>query len=73
MSLCNQKAVGTEYINKAFKWEGAQHTEQQDIQEAMRVIFDTIQRALFGTPFHEPIQSLFKGITNRYKTCTVCG
>ena len=46
MSACDQRAVGTEYINKAFQWDKAQHTEQHDMQEAMRVIFDTISQAL---------------------------
>ena len=73
MSACDQRAVGTDYINKAFKWEGAQHTEQQDMQEAMRVIFDTITRALYQTEYHETVRTMFRGMTTRYKTCTVCG
>ena len=39
----------------------------------MRVIFDTITRALFQTEYHEGVRSLFRGFTTRYKTCTVCG
>lgn len=42
MSASDVRAVATDYLNKSFGWEGAQHQEQQDIQEAMRVIFDTI-------------------------------
>jgi ubiquitin carboxyl-terminal hydrolase 40 len=39
----------------------------------MRVIFDTIVRALYGTDYHETVKSLFRGITTRYKTCLACG
>lgn len=51
MSLSDTRSVGTEYLNEAFGWKGAEHMEQQDIQEAMRKIFDTIERALFGTEY----------------------
>jgi hypothetical protein len=32
MSLSDVRAVGTDYLNEAFGWKGAQHMEQQDIQ-----------------------------------------
>ena len=32
MSLSDVRAVATDYLNKAFGWEGNQHLEQQDIQ-----------------------------------------
>lgn len=32
MSLCDKRAVGTEYLQKSFGWENEQHLEQQDIQ-----------------------------------------
>jgi hypothetical protein len=51
MSVSDTKAVGTEYLKKSFGWEGAEHLEQQDIQEAMRIIFDVMQRALVGTEY----------------------
>ncbi len=41
MSLCDQRAVGSEYLQKAFGWT-EEHHQQHDIQEAMRVIFDTL-------------------------------
>ena len=72
MSLNDVRAVGTEYLNEAFGWKGAQHMEQQDIQEAMRIIFDTIERALFATEYEQAVKSLFRGRTQRYKNCLTC-
>jgi ubiquitin C-terminal hydrolase len=72
MSLSDVRAVGTDYLNEAFGWKGAQHMEQQDIQEAMRIIFDTMERALFGTDYEQAMRSLFRGKTQRYKNCLTC-
>ena len=38
----------------------------------MKVIFDTFERALFGTPYEKNIKDLFKGISSRYKSCRNC-
>lgn len=72
MSLSDVRAVGTDYLNEAFGWKGAQHMEQQDIQEAMRIIFDTIERALFATEYEQAVRALFRGRTQRYKNCLTC-
>jgi hypothetical protein len=60
MSLRDTFAVDTDYLNKAFGWEGKEHVEQQDMTEAMKIIFDTMERALFGTSFEDSTRSLFK-------------
>jgi hypothetical protein len=36
--------------------------EQQDMAEAMKIIFDTMERALFGTPYESVIKNLLKYI-----------
>ena len=72
MAGCDIRAVGTQYLNSAMGWEGKEHMEQQDIQEAMRVIFDTFERALVGTEYSHPLKCMFKGNLIKYKTCRVC-
>lgn len=41
MSLKNTQSVSTEYLTSAFGWEGTEHIIQHDIEEAMKIIFDT--------------------------------
>ena len=60
MSLRDTYAVETDYLNKAFGWEGKEHVEQQDMTEAMKIIFDTMERALFATPYESVMKNLFK-------------
>lgn len=38
----------------------------------MRIIFDTIERALFGTEYEQAVRALFRGRTQRYKSCLTC-
>ena len=70
--LRDVNAVGTDYLNSAFGWDEQDHLNQHDIQEAMRIIFDTIERALFGTKFQEKIVKSFKGTMASYKECKNC-
>lgn len=60
MSLRDVNSVGTDYLNKAFGWEGKEHVEQQDMTEAMKIIFNTIERALINTEYEKSINNLFK-------------
>lgn len=46
MSLKNTNSIQTDYLKDAFGWEGTEHIVQHDIGEAMKVIFDTFERAL---------------------------
>lgn len=47
-------------MKDAFGWEGAEHVQQHDIEEAMKIIFDTFERALFGTEYEKNIKELFR-------------
>lgn len=38
----------------------------------MRIIFDTIERALFSTQYEQAVRELFRGRTQRYKNCLTC-
>lgn len=50
MQILDAKSISTEHLSKAFGWENAQQRDQHDMHEAMRVILDTLERALVGTP-----------------------
>ena len=60
MSEKDECAISTEYLNDAFGWEGKEHVVQHDIGEAMKIIFDTFQRALNQTEYEKEINELFK-------------
>ena len=53
MSEKDECAISTEYLNDAFGWEGKEHVVQHDIGEAMKIIFDTFQRALNQTEYEK--------------------
>ena len=60
MSEKDENAISTEYLNDAFGWEGKEHVVQHDIGEAMKIIFDTLQRALSQTAYEKEMNELFK-------------
>lgn len=62
MQMLDAHSISTEHLNKAFGWEKAEHIEQQDLHEAMRVLLDTLERALTGTSSEELAKSHFKYI-----------
>lgn len=72
MSLKDSNDLSTTFLKEAFGWEGAEHIQQQDIEEAMKIIFDTFERALHGTVFEKNIKDLFRGVQSQYKACRTC-
>ncbi|EGR30926.1 ubiquitin specific peptidase 40, putative [Ichthyophthirius multifiliis] len=62
----------TETLTKSFGWESKECFQQQDIQEANRVIFDVLERALYGTQMSEQITKFYKGTLVNHITCMNC-
>lgn len=67
------RAVSTESMTKSFGWEGNEANEQHDVQEAQRVFFDVLDRALAGTQYHQHILQHYKGTLESYIQCLKCG
>jgi hypothetical protein len=55
------RAWSTEDLTKSFGWENKQASEQQDIHELNRVLFEAIETALSGTLYDSLIQELYFG------------
>lgn len=72
MQMLDCKAVSTEHLNKAFGWEKTEHLNQQDLHEAMRVILDTLERALVRTPSEHLVKESFRGMAVNYVSCLQC-
>lgn len=51
MQEMNTRSVTTEPITSAFGWEQSENSQQQDVQELNRLLFDLIERALKDTPY----------------------
>jgi len=60
MQELDVRSVSTEKVTESFGWNDNQAMIQQDIQEANRVIFDVIDRALFGTTFSDGVSKYYK-------------
>jgi len=73
MQELDVRSVSTEKVTDSFGWNDNQAMMQQDIQEANRVIFDVIDRALFGTTFSDGISKYYKGIFVNHLECLNCG
>jgi len=67
------RALTTEKVTDSFGWNDNQAMIQQDIQEANRVIFDVIDRALFGTEYSDSIAKNYKGTIVNVLECLGCG
>ncbi|KRW99447.1 hypothetical protein PPERSA_07932 [Pseudocohnilembus persalinus] len=72
MESLDVRAVSTEELTKSFGWQDNQALEQQDIQEALRVIFDALERALEGTSHKEKVLQHHKGLMVNHITCLGC-
>jgi len=60
MNQLNIKALSTAKLTESFGWNNNQALVQQDIQEANRVIFDVLEKALSKTDFEHFIPKYFK-------------
>lgn len=63
------KSVGTKELTKAFGWDARDAFTQHDVQELNRVLCDTLERKMKGTPAEGIIEKLFRGKTTSYIQC----
>ncbi len=69
MSGLDQVAASTGAVTSSFGWTGAEGSEQQDIQEAMRVLLDVIARACLGLKEHSSLMEMFQ---SRFENVIQC-
>ena len=60
MQELDVRSLTTEKVTDSFGWNDNQALVQHDIQEANRVIFDVLDRALLGTDFVSTIPKFYK-------------
>lgn len=61
--------VSTSLLTKSFGWDKYAASRQQDIQEFMRVVIETIENKLKGTPQENDIAHLFRGNWKSFIRC----
>ncbi|CAD8105182.1 unnamed protein product [Paramecium primaurelia] len=64
------KATSTEALTSSFGWNDGQQMWQQDVSDANKVLFETLDRSLYGTPFI--IAPFYKGVVFHHITCMNC-
>lgn len=60
MTLTNKRSVGTRSLTKSFGWEGADAFTQHDVQELMRVLFDSLEQEFRDTVNHTLMRELYQ-------------
>ena len=60
-------------MTQSFGWKDNEHTEQHDVHELNRILFDALEKSFAGTEFENKIDELFFGLLDSIVTCTVCG
>jgi uncharacterized UBP type Zn finger protein len=70
----NSWSVSTGALTKSFGWsqESRAHTQQHDVHELSRVLFDAIETSLRDTPKQQLLNNLYRGFTVDKITCLVC-
>jgi len=56
----NVRSTTTEEVTNSFGWQDNQQLQQQDIQEANRVLFDVLERALADTQYQDSITKNYR-------------
>ncbi|KAH3767449.1 peptidase C19 family protein [Pelomyxa schiedti] len=69
----DQIAVSTNPLTKSFGWENSEASQQQDVHELNRLLFEVIEESLVGTPQQNIIENLYKGTTTTQLCCLTCG
>ncbi|CAK64552.1 unnamed protein product (macronuclear) [Paramecium tetraurelia] len=64
------KATSTLALTSSFGWNDGQQMQQQDVSDANKVLFETLDRSLYGTPFI--IAPFYKGVVFHHITCLNC-
>eukprot|EP00742_Colponemidia_sp_Colp-10_P008382 GILJ01009078.1.p1 GENE.GILJ01009078.1~~GILJ01009078.1.p1 ORF type:complete len:1079 (-),score=209.65 GILJ01009078.1:147-3383(-) len=72
LQLLDQDSVGTLELTSTFGWTGTQASEQHDVQELNRLLFDVLERALIGTSSDGLIQRLYRGSFVNQVICCSC-
>eukprot|EP00743_Colponemidia_sp_Colp-15_P009663 GILK01010573.1.p1 GENE.GILK01010573.1~~GILK01010573.1.p1 ORF type:complete len:1080 (+),score=254.90 GILK01010573.1:173-3412(+) len=72
LQLLDQDSVGTLELTSTFGWTGTQASEQHDVQELNRLLFDVLERALTGTSSEGLIQRLYRGSFVNQVICCSC-
>ncbi|CAD8204134.1 unnamed protein product [Paramecium pentaurelia] len=70
MQSLQSKATSTEALTSSFGWNDGQQMLQQDVSDANKVLFETLDRSLYGTPFI--IAPFYKGVVFHHITCLNC-
>jgi hypothetical protein len=63
-------AVETTDLTRAFGWTTDDAFRQHDVREFLRVVMDTIEEKMKGTPFEGLIADVFVGSMKSYTKCT---
>ncbi|CAD8211707.1 unnamed protein product [Paramecium octaurelia] len=64
------KETSTLALTSSFGWNDGQQMYQQDVSDANKVLFETLDRSLYGTPFI--IAPFYKGVVFHHITCLNC-
>ncbi|EGR30963.1 ubiquitin carboxyl-terminal hydrolase family protein, putative [Ichthyophthirius multifiliis] len=72
MQELNVSHISTEEVLKSFGWDNNEAFQQQDIQEAIRVIFNGLEIALKGTQLQDQLLDNFKILTVDQIQCLKC-
>lgn len=60
MRMVSLRSTSTLPLTQAFRWYNNEESEQQDVQELNRILFDILERALYHTQFEEEMPRLYK-------------
>ncbi|EFA79650.1 peptidase C19 family protein [Heterostelium album PN500] len=67
------RAISTEDLTKSFGWYGSEASEQQDIHELNRILFDAVEHSIKLTAIEKIIVQLYRGVLINRIECTKCG
>jgi len=72
LQATNQHGVSTFKLTKSFKWDNSVISQQHDVQELNRVLFEAINQSLKNTPRSELIEDLYTGERETQIICSKC-
>lgn len=72
LQLSTDRAISTKALTDSFGWSGSDAFQQHDVQELARVLFDTLEKSLAGTPNGNIVQNLFRGMITDFLQCKEC-
>eukprot|EP01051_Picozoa_sp_SAG22_P030134 SAG22_NODE_11527_length_480_cov_1.304462_1_plen_112_part_10 len=69
MQTSDEKAVDTEDLRKSFQWTTADALVQQDCEEFIATLLDTLEKTFKGTGVDGVVPALFAGTRKEYVRC----